>query len=207
MPIPKIKFGTGIFVVLLAVLMGLLVQQSASSTTTSSTVCVNKKTGVVRVITSGSCKATETFVAVGLSGEQGEMGPAGPAGPAGPQGEPGLTFPETAASFTDSTALLKFVTSSGFSCDGPDNWSYVANQICQRTFSPDESFTLNTIWPDDIYVQLLNENCSNAVGAQAYRLRSVHLPITLKEIGQSALCIRMYTTGNSVYMSFTYSSS
>jgi len=61
--------------------------------------CVNKRTGVVRIVTQpGQCKRAENPLSWNQTGPPGEQGPAGPpgpkgeqgsVGPAGPQGDPG----------------------------------------------------------------------------------------------------------------------
>jgi hypothetical protein len=210
------------FSAVIAILLGFILQQSVNAATASTTLCVLKTTGAVRAITSGTCKATESSVVVGLAGEKGatgakgDQGPAGAKGDQGPagakgdtgstgaKGESGLSYPDTAASFTDPNAPLKLLTDS---CQGPESWETFATSplICQRRFGINESFTLNTIFPDALFVKILNDNCSNAVDANLYKLRSVNLPITLKEIGENQVCIQLYSTGPSSPMSFTYS--
>jgi len=51
--------------------------------------CVNKTTGAVRLLLSGSCTASENPIALNIAGNQGPVGPKGPTGPKGDQGQKG----------------------------------------------------------------------------------------------------------------------
>lgn len=63
----------------------------AYAVTDSNTIqgCYNDTNGSLRVLTSGTCRNSETAVSWNKTGPQGEMGPAGPQGERGPQGEQG----------------------------------------------------------------------------------------------------------------------
>lgn len=74
-----------------------VIVDKVSSATSSTTIvtCVNKKTGLMRLLTKGSCNTkTETvlkWARLGPENEDGEIGPTGPTGPTGPIGPSGPT--------------------------------------------------------------------------------------------------------------------
>ena len=65
---------------------------NANAGTTTTSVCVNKKTGAIRIPTP-KCSTLERSMILGISGETGPMGPQGPAGLQGIQGPNGLIGP------------------------------------------------------------------------------------------------------------------
>lgn len=77
--------------------------------------CYVKKTGALRVLTSGNCLRSETRVELGGQGPQGPTGPAGPPGALGPVGPQGPEGPAGKDAPVGRTIDITFLT-SGFAC-------------------------------------------------------------------------------------------
>ena len=89
-------------IVFLSLLLSVFSGISATSAQTMKT-CVDKKSGVMRLITKGACKSSEKKVTWSIKGDAGVAGPKGDAGLPGPKGDAGLPGPSGA-----STSVIWF---------------------------------------------------------------------------------------------------
>jgi hypothetical protein len=85
--------------------------------------CYDRKTGALRILTSGACLKKEAKIVIGAPGPQGPQGlpgaqgPQGPEGPSGPQGPAGKDAP------TGRSVTFTFLTSS-FGCPSGTSSSF-----------------------------------------------------------------------------------
>jgi hypothetical protein len=89
------KVNKTLVAVNILVALGLLSSQSVLAAGSSINACVDKKTGVVRIV--NKCKTTETAMTwnqTGVAGPKGETGPKGDTGNTGPQGITGPAGPQ-----------------------------------------------------------------------------------------------------------------
>ena len=85
------KVNKTLVVVNILIGLGLVSSQSVLAAGSSINACVDKKTGVVRIV--NKCKTTEkamTWNQTGVAGPKGDVGPKGDTGKTGPQGLTGL---------------------------------------------------------------------------------------------------------------------
>jgi len=97
-------FGLPVATLMLGIMIGDSISIGHSATAavpppseTTVGICVDKKTGAMRLPPNGKCtkgKETLTPFAAGPAGPAGPVGPAGPAGPAGPLGPAGPAGPQ-----------------------------------------------------------------------------------------------------------------
>jgi hypothetical protein len=107
------------------------VDASGSSTIQA---CADKRTGVMRLISRGSCKRTETLVSWNRVGPQGATGPQGLPGATGEKGSTGATGPAGSnASVETVTWNFPYLTTSWGNCplaflgDGPTPVGYLVS--------------------------------------------------------------------------------
>ena len=111
-------------VVITAVSVGAVTFANAAGDATLKA-CANKTTGVMRYISKGSCKKTETSLSWSQLGPQGLTGAAGPKGDAGSTGATGQNFSVVDA---DGKTLGKFVSiDSGYYVILVDNRLWLAS--------------------------------------------------------------------------------
>ena len=125
------------------------VSASAAAATTVIHACVDKSTGVVRVVASATqCHTTENAISWNATGPRGPVGPAGPqgpkghigltgaTGPAGPKGPKGATGPQgppgDPVHLPANLATLSESLSSngGVSDTGADTFKFAASSYC-----------------------------------------------------------------------------
>ena len=91
-------------------------------------ICVNKKSGAMRLPPNGRCvkgKERLTPFAAGPAGPQGIAGPTGAMGPAGPQGiagPAGPVGPQGTSNVRTKAIGITYVTDPNRNCDGTSRW-------------------------------------------------------------------------------------
>jgi len=105
-------------------------------------VCIDKKTGVIRAST--SCKKTERATVLGGAGAQGPKGEKGDTGATGAQGLPGLQGLPGATGATGSvsglrTETIDFLSGSSFGCPGYGTSKTVVTDVRLSTFGTSTS--------------------------------------------------------------------
>lgn len=137
----------------------------ALASTSGQKVCVNKKTGVIRLASVKKCTGSERSLTFGAEGPVGPQGPQGlpglqgPTGAQGPQGAAGLPGAAGSSAVTDpirtKTVTLSYMSSDGiFSRCGSGTQSvYSAGSIYDGLFFDSNGLTSFYNW-DDVY------NCS-----------------------------------------------
>lgn len=202
-------FLPAVLSVMVIALLGTTSAESAGGTK----FCADKKTGIMRYLSYGVCKASERLItlgAQGTTGPKGEIGLAGPQGLQGPQGdqgpkgEDGISFPQTAASMVDPDAPLKLLAmSASTGCVAPEPWGDVSSEICRRSFTSDESLYIISASSNAITIDVYSENCQGH--EKRVSIVTSQLPIQVKKSGSAGKCV--YLTSSDLYSTITYSNS
>jgi len=129
MPMKKLA-GVVVLTFLIGALFGGSMSPSLEQATASSNgqrVCVNKKSGAMRLASVKRCARTERSMMFGASGAIGASGPQGPAGPTGPKGDAGVAGPKgeagSSASLKTKTVNVRYTSATPFAAcgDGTSN--------------------------------------------------------------------------------------
>lgn len=105
--------------------------------------CADKKTGALRLLTSGRCARTENAITLGGPGPVGPQGPVGPEGPTGPQGPAGPQGPKGDTGLQGATGPTGPVGPQGPVGTGCRN----TTTITAPSYSSEwNSYTVQTTW-------------------------------------------------------------
>jgi hypothetical protein len=138
--------------------------KTADAVTISQQVCVNRRTGAMRLASVSRCTSLERLVIFGAQGNQGLQGvpgPVGPQGPSGAQGPPGPAGKD--ASATTETIVLRYLGSPGSlvpcgsgSEDYTSNFSvYSASRYLLSTTSLTSSYNWTSVQACSIRLSVL----------------------------------------------------
>lgn len=124
-------------------------------------VCINKKTGAMRLASVKRCVAGESSTIFGEAGPAGSPGAAGPTGPAGPKGDTGDAG--SSASVKTKTVTLRYTSSSGiFASCGSGSSSFlptgkIYNGVLYDTSSLGGSWNWYTVYDCSITLKVVDE--------------------------------------------------